>query len=145
MPNNSLDDNLFVTTFSVRSDPAVGNNSTGAVGGGAQSELTLITFTLVTDANAANRVVHIDLVDSGITIPLGSAAIAHTASNTFGYIATQNATTNAAGNIATYTIPLPNLRIFDPTALLNIVVDNIEAGDQLSDIRIYRKVWRGAG
>ena len=141
---SSLSNDLFLSNWGVRSNPAAGANSSAAIGQPAQSEILLVTFTLVTDAGVADRVAEINLKSGATNIPLGTSGIAHTASSTFNYIASQNATTNAAGNIDTYTIPLPNLRFFDPDDLLEINIKNIEAGDQLSLIRIYRRMWRGA-
>ena len=141
MLRNAFDQATFATHWSSTPNPAAGNEATIGALAAAESELVLMSFTLVTDANVANRLVYITLETGGIHIVLGHSGIAHTATATFRYIVSQHATTNAAGNVGAYTIPLPEFRNTDPTATLKINVDNIQAGDQLSLIITGRRLW----
>lgn len=143
MQTNSLMNDFFLSTFTTTGDPAAGANASIAVPDFAQIELVNLSFTLVTDANAANRVANIHILDSAIVLPIGSSAFAHTASLTFTYIAHQNPGFNAPGAISALFIPLPNLRIFDNTATIELTIDNIQVADQISNIRAHWKAWLG--
>lgn len=130
--------------FSSVSDPAAGALSDFPLITWGEVEVLLMSFNFVTDANAANRLVSLALVHDTVTIQLASAGVAQTASTDFDYIAHQNAVTNAAGNVGTYMLPLPFLRMHEATPHIQINVANIQVGDQISDIRVATRTWRTA-
>lgn len=144
MQSNSLNNALFISLFTTVADPAAGADAVIPIPATAQAELVLVTFTLVTDANAANRSATISFLSGATDIPLGSSAFPHTASLTFNYIAHQNPGFNAPGAIDVLFIPLPNLRLFQTSETIRLTIVNIQAADQISDIIAYWKIWRGA-
>lgn len=139
---SSLDNDLFLSYWQEVSAPAAGANRSFAIPGAGQVELVLLSFSLTTDANVANRIVTLELITGGKTIRLGSSAFPHVASSTYHYIGHQNPVTNAAGNVQDLMIPLPSLRLYDPSATMNIIVNNKQAADQISTAFAYWKMWR---
>lgn len=140
---NPLSADTFKSHQDTTPDPAAGAEATIGISAQFHSIVHLISFTLVTDANAGSRVVWISDESSIPSIPLGSAAFSHPASTTYNYICHTNAVTNAAGNIRDLMIPLPNMRVSAATRSLKINIDGIKAGDQLSDIFHFWSSWLG--
>lgn len=143
MSTNSFDANTFASLWTVPPSPSVGDEAIITIPAAAQVQLTLLTFTLATDANVDNRVVFLTMEDGGVSFPLGSSALAHTASNTLNYIAHQNVGLNTAAAVQTIFISIPTFRFIDPLATLKINVQDINVGDQISLIRANWKIWRG--
>ncbi len=143
MQTNSLMNDFFLSTFKTQADPAAGANASITLPTFAQIEIVNLSFTLATDANVTDRTVIISILDSAIDLPIGASGFPHVANTSFGYIAHQNATLNTVASITTLFIALPNLRVIDNTATIEITVDNIQVADQISDIRVYFKTWLG--
>lgn len=143
MNANSFDADTFASHWTTAADPAAGADASIPIPAGAQVELTLLSFTLETDANTDNRVVTLSMEDGGVSFPMGSSAFAHTASNTFNYIAHQNAGVNTAAAVQAIFIALPTFRFIDKAATLAINVADINVADQISAIRANWKIWRG--
>lgn len=143
MFKNSLSQDLFISFMQPVADPAPGNNVDIQIPPVAQIELVYLHLKLVTDANSTDRIVRLTPDLTFFPRLLGSSAIAQVASTTFEYVASHNATTNAAGNTAVYTIPLPNIRLVPgPTNVIALTIDNIQVADQISDVLAGWRIWR---
>lgn len=143
MSANSFDAATFASFWRVTSDPAPGAEAIIIPPGAAQVQLTLLTFTLVTDGNADNRVAFLTMEDGGISFLLGSAAFFHVASTTFNYICHENVSLTSTSVVQDLAIPIPTFRFIDDTATLKINITDINVGDQISNIRTNWKMWRG--
>lgn len=142
---NSLDESNFITHWSSTTNPGAGNDASIAVPISGQMQLTHLSFLLTTDANAGNRNVRITLETAGISIPFASNELFQTASQVFTYVGHKHQLPNAAAPVSHMRFSLPDIRIIDPTATIDITVDGIKAGDTLTLIRSYWKNWHGTG
>jgi hypothetical protein len=98
--------------------------------------LNSLCFQLVTDANAANRVVYLDLIDgAGNKIGRYSSGFTQTATLTTVYtFATQ---IGAYGANAAASIGSPVSKVWlHPGAKLTVGITNVQAGDQISAINL---------
>lgn len=145
MSNNisSHSKDIPVTRIIITADPAAGSNTIIGVPVSNLIELVSLSFTLVTDANAGNRIVSITMQDAGDTWVIGSSSFEHTASKTFTYICNQNAFFNIATSAGFLMCTLPLARFLTNIHILNIIVDDIQVGDQISDIRAIFNAWAG--
>jgi hypothetical protein len=141
--SHPLNENTFITHWTNPTNPAAGAEKAFTLPIPAQGQLTLLSFSFAADANPANRIFTITLETGGSTIILGSADAAITANQTMPVICHENAPLTLQTPLYTLLIALPSLRIFDPTAQIKINVASIQAGDQISDIYSYWKLWRG--
>lgn len=115
--------------------PAAGAGVAYSIKGEYITRPVAITFRLVTDANVANRVAHVDFEDgNGGVYAFCSGGADQAAGLTWRYGFYPNAapTTSSVSPIKR-TVPMPDV-FLSPGHLLRIVVDNIQVGDQLSQI-----------
>lgn len=140
---NPLNENHFQPCRTTTADPAAGAPATIARPAASHVLLQHLTFTLVTDANAANRLVWLSLNDLIITLPLGSSCSPHQANATWRYIASPIPLLNMAGALYFRYVPLPPIRSFAKMDTWHINVENIQAGDQISDIYASFRLWHG--
>jgi len=113
-------------------DPAAGADKVIATPNNARARLLVLSFTLTTDANAANRHVHIQHYDGAKTIELGAAGAFVTASSVCNFTAAP-----ALSNNVTYVGTFQSFGIADIANFyegheLHIHVINIQVGDQIS-------------
>lgn len=118
--------------------PAAGANYTLNIPGQFATRLLAVTFRLVCDANAANRVVTVDYLDgAGNTYCSSGAAAVITANQTQDYFGHVDHGTAEWNTNTPVFFPLADV-ILTPGRQMQITVANKQAGDQLS--RIF-KVW----
>lgn len=145
MPNNtsSHSKDLPVTRAATIPNPAPGANAAFTLDESHLMELVSLSFSVLTDANADNRIVKITITDGSETWILGSAAFAHTSSISFDYIAHQNAVPNIGGFFNTLMIPLPFARFLSGKYNFGITITDMNVGDQISDIQTIYNKWSG--
>lgn len=122
-------------------DPAAGAERTFVLQQNYKNELLGLSFTLTNDANAANRYVWIEYVINTITFVAAGAIIPLTANAAVTYFCHPTATFTLAalGNFCP--IPIMPFIHFDESDQVVIHVDNIQVGDQLSNIRAAFNIW----
>jgi len=140
---NPLNANFFITHWTSTANPAAGAEGVITRPAASHVQLNHLTFTFVTDANVATRLVWISLETGGIVIPLGSSQVQHAAGTTYQYICTQNPRLNMGPPPTFLDVPLPDIRSTALTDTFKINIDNIQAADQISLIRSHWKMWRG--
>lgn len=133
--------NNFTVVPEIGASPAAATNYIGAVPVNARSQLVLISFQLVTDANAANRVCEIQLHRGADVYVLANSAYAHEASKTFKYLAFPHCELAVGTLIDTYFFSIPDVPLFLENDTIRIIVASIQAADQLSAIRLTWKIW----
>lgn len=141
--HNPIDKAHAVSYYKATANPAAGASAALSIPIISLSQLRLLSFVLTTDANAADRLVSLSFEFGAFVIPLGSADFAHTASTALQYICHNHAVPNKAAPVDVVMIPLPEIRLFPSTGVINILVTAIEAGDQLTAIYSWWDMWRG--
>lgn len=123
-----------VETFSI-ANPAAAGNFTRQTGQGYWERYIAITFTLVTDANAANRQVSIEWLDADNNRLTGTTApVFEIASTTFRYYGYLNANANSTSVALRQNFSLPWL-FLQPGWSITSNINGVQAGDQISAIR----------
>jgi len=125
-------------------DPAAGAEATIPVPAAPNVEPQIITFTFAADANAANRVIYIALSTGGTEQPISLIDAPVTANQTLRVVAHNNAPLQLQTPVYAINMALPKFRIQDTTADLLIKVENIQVGDQISDVFLHSRLWLGA-
>lgn len=138
---NPFDINNFTVVPEVAASPAAAANYIGAVPVNARSTLALMSFQLVTDANAADRVCEIQLHRGADVYILSTSLIAQVASKTFKYLGYHGQNPTFATYVDTYPLALPDIPLFLEDDTVRIIAHSIQAADQLSAIRLTWKVW----
>jgi hypothetical protein len=138
-------ENVFIPHWTTAVNPGAGNDQSVAVPDAGHIELVLLTFDFTADANPANREIEVTLETGGLSIPLTGTLEYVTASDAFHIICHQNPEFAAVATTHRMSLGLPNLRIFDNTATVDITVTNIQAGDAITSTVAYWKLWRGVG
>lgn len=141
MYHNTLDLTTYSLDFQRPINPAAGAELSIVPPSGRLLALANIDFQLACDANAADRIVYLDYRLTLFNYRLGSACFPATANSTWHYIAHPNATLNTVSNLQDLCIAIPDLQLFNDNAELYIRVTNIQAGDQISNVRIIWKTW----
>lgn len=106
-------------------------------------EILSVAFQLITDATVANRFAEVRLVGPIRNLALSLTPAAHTASAAYWYwFHRRTPQPLAAGFLnGNFFIPLFADAILVGQGLLQISATNLQAGDQISDIAIIRRVW----
>ena len=119
--------------------PAAAAHFSEAVGGGYLTRLITVFCRLVTDATAANRAVAVEYLDpESSRFLIAGAPVTQPASTTTDY-AWQAFVGQSDWTVDdTVLVTLPPLLLL-PTMTWRIFVDNIQAGDQLSQVRYVRE------
>jgi hypothetical protein len=122
-------------------NPAAGGGFTYTVGGNYWERLAALAFTLVTDGNAATRQVLVEFQDgsgTGIASTAGGGTQILSLTRKYSFTPNQSA---ASGLVGTSLLaPLPTL-FLQPGFKVVVSIANVQAGDQLSAIRVYREAF----
>lgn len=138
---NPFESTLYSNSSLLTANPAAGANLSIPTKSNALAELLNLSFQLATDANAANRMVYLELHRATHEHRIGSACYNHVASKTYHYIAGQHGSrTTTAGIIDVY-IPIASLPLCYPGDTIEIIVANIQATDAITDILSLWKIW----
>lgn len=122
-------------------NPAAGAGFTYTVGGNYWERLAAISFTLVTDANGATRQVLLAMKDgTGTNIASTAAGGTQITALTRLYSFVPNQGTAPALIGTTFLAPLPVL-FLQPGFSVVVSITNVQVGDQVSAIRIYREAF----
>lgn len=104
-------------------------------------EYVNITFQFVADANAANRLIHIEHLVGANSLILGSSPAYVTANETYIVICNVSQPPIFLAPLDHLPISLPSYPFIKESDGLWIRVDNIQANDAITNIVICRKVW----
>lgn len=143
MPNrHPLDINVFDIVTLEPPDPAAGAGYTFGVPANSRVQIIGVSFTLTTDANAANRLPYCEGYDGALTF-LGSSFNSPVVANSVvrAHFSIHGGGQQASGTYNFAMIALADhlyLRIND-TLRINVV--SIQAGDTITDIAIRYKQW----
>ena len=122
-------------------NPAAGAGFTYTVGGSYWERLAAISFTILTDGNAANRQVLVAFKDgSGTNIASTASGGTQAATLTRLYSFVPNQGTAPALIGTTFLAPLPVL-FLQPSFTVVMSITNVQVGDQVSAIRVYREAF----
>ncbi len=121
--------------------PAAGAGFTYTVSGSYWERIAALAFTVVTDGNAATRQVLVAFKDGSATnIASTAGGGTQTATLTRLYSFTPNQTA-ASGLVGTSLLaPLPVI-FLQPGFTMVVSITNIQVGDQISAIRVYREAF----
>jgi len=140
---NSFAENQAIHDTDCPPNPAAGADYNIVKPSASQVQLLHLSFTLTTDANVATRLVWISLESAALAYPLGSSMTHQAAGTALRYIATQHPLLNMGPPPHFRYISLPEVRTLWPADTFKINIMNIQVGDQISDLRIHWKLWRG--
>lgn len=122
-------------------NPAAGAGFTYTVSGSYWERLAALAFTLVTDGNAANRQVLVTVKDgSGAMLGAVSSGGTQAASLTRLYSFLPNVNSAQTVVNTTFISPLP-LMFLQPEFTVVVSIASVQAGDQVSAIRVYREAF----
>ena len=120
--------------------PAAGANYTYTVAANHNEELISLALELVADANAANRLIEFNHTDGTVNLGRYYTSTAITAGLTRTVIMQGSSLLwNEVVYDGTHIIPIPQNIILGAGHTVEVVVTNIQVGDQLDDIRIVTK------
>lgn len=138
---NPFDVNNFGIIMKVRGNPAAGALISDPGPANARSTLALVSFKLVTNANVADRSILIRLTHAANVYLLGATSFVHAASTTMDYLGGIGMSHPFLATFSSFCFSLIDCPLISGTETTEITVDNIQVGDQLSDIRFIYKVW----
>ncbi len=122
-------------------NPAAGGGFTYTVSGNYWERLAALSFTLVTDGNAANRQVLVALQDGSSTNIASTASggtQAATLTRLYSFVPNQGTAPALIGT--TFLAPLPVL-FLQPGFKVVVSITSVQVGDQISAIRVYREAF----
>lgn len=121
--------------YVVGDSPAAGANFTQLIEGRYHTRLVSLFVRLVTDANAANRTLRLELLDGQSNVfDVAGNPVTYPASSTEDYSFSAYQAQGEWEVAATNLVPLHPV-LLPPTFSFRIAVTNIQVGDQLSRIR----------
>lgn len=129
------------TAIQALANPAAGVGFSIPTPGTVEQELQALTFTVVSDANAASRIVVVKFLDpTGVSFTEVASGFTQAASKTSVYtfaVGIQEFGANDAANIG---VPIPALQL-DVTLSLSVSITGVQVGDQVSKIRAAWSRW----
>lgn len=136
-----MDTSLFNVEHGTTSDPAVGVNLTVEGMENARSQLLLLRFTLVTDANAADRLVILNVGKPGDTIEVAQSDQKHIQGETrqYAFVIDGQQVFNTTSDTEIITLP-SSFFLFEVWRVFTAIT-NIQVGDQISNVRWQMKFW----
>lgn len=125
-------------------DPAVGNNFSRAVQSGEKWKMLYATFYLTTNATVAARRVRFSNEINATIFASTFGSVDQAASTTKTYVIAKFGAIPTEENSNIILVPMPHDFWFDDVDTVNIIVANMQAGDQLSSIAlVYEKFYKG--
>lgn len=121
--------------------PGAGLEATMSPTGNHIGEVLCLSFDLNCDANAADRMVSIDLTHGAIVIRLGDASFIQTANEDWHYVVADFSQLNTVNSEPFMHIGIPQAPIVLEADTIGIRVNNIQVGDILTNIVICWKLW----
>lgn len=124
---------------SVVANPAVATGISYRVGSSYWERLLSLAFTLVTDANAANRTVTLSILnEDGLTAAAVPTAAVQAASLTRVYTYLPNVSVASGPVGSNYLTPLPQM-FLPPMWTVAVTIGAVQAGDQISAVMLNRE------
>jgi hypothetical protein len=140
--DNPIDVNVFDIVTIAPTSPAAGNNFSLAVNANARWQILYVGFVLVTDATVAGRIASVHGFDGTDIIYETHPSVPQAASLAFSYhfnVGSGGAHTGGAGSLIV--APLNSQLFLRQGDSIFVLVHNIQAADQISDVRIRLKQW----
>jgi hypothetical protein len=140
--NHPYNSNLFRTHVDARPDPGAGNNFTFSEGDKHRVEIVGCSFTFTADANAANRLITVygyDGTSAYLTSPLPGVITATEA--IFVSFGVNVPPQDLSASVAFITSGLPLGFIIEPEHYFNSNIANIQAGDTITNLVLFYKLW----
>jgi len=114
--------------------PAAGAGFTYTYSVAEAWKLRCLSFQMVTDANAANRIVYLDIIEpGGLRIGRFSSGFTQTTALTTIYTFSNDIAAYGANAAASIGAPTPNVWLH-PGSKITVGVTNVQVGDQISTI-----------
>ena len=133
----------FQLITGIIADPAVGSSVNWPVPAGSVIEIQSVLFTLDTDATAVNRVACVSCYAGGVIFHQSAAPVPQMESLTRSYSFTVGILPIDYGSDTEFIYSnLACCMFLQPTEEFRIVVSNIQATDQISDIEIRYFQWK---
>lgn len=140
--HNPLDINVFDIFSRTATNPSAGANFSLAVLPRAREQLIYISFKLITDANAANRLIQIGALINSIPFYTSNAGTAEIASRDYDYYFNIGIGSSfTGGSTDDVNAPLNAQFFLEDDDTITITITDIQVGDQISDIRLVSKLW----
>lgn len=133
------DENNSLVKIQHTASITAGFNMTISPLGHSTSKLVSLAFLLTTDANVADRHVHIILTRSATNYLLSSTAVYQAASLARQYHFMISGALNFLATPYVFHAPLPDAFIFLENDTLGTVIDNLQATDQITNVDI---IWK---
>lgn len=131
-----IPDNTGATTQKSVTQPAAGSNFTYTIGTYTHAVIKAVTFTLTTSATVANRRVHLMVYDAGAGNMDFHASVDQAASLTRNYTCVPLSTAGSYADDNDIIIPISPDIIIGAQGTIQSAVLNLQAGDQLSIIKV---------
>lgn len=107
----------------------------------ARSELIVLSFKLTTDANAADRQVVLKASTGVFKVYMGASFVLQPASQVYQYIFGVGLTASTAAVNDYVLVPIVPKMLVVHTFSWELIVENIQATDQMGDVFIHEKYW----
>ena len=137
-----VDSNVFGLNTVAIPNPAAGADFSSSLSAFARFQIISINFTVVADVNVANRLIRLNTVSDTYSCNYVTAPGFQTASETINYycgLGMANQDLSAALSIMTICLPDALIVQKDDDFVSDILT--MQAGDQISNIRIRYKYW----
>lgn len=140
-PYSTFNRDTGLYAFETPPNPAVGVRKPLSVPASRLSMISCLSFILTTDANVADRVIFIQGEFPGTVWPIATSGFVQTASLAFEYIAFPGAGHTLAAPTRFVQFSLPDRILIKAGGNYYIDCEDIQAGDQISAIRIVWRSW----
>ncbi len=138
---NPFDTDNFTLEMLIGASPAAGATYVVAAPVNARSQLSVLSFQLVSDANVASRYSQIELHRGADVYVLGHSFSPQVANATRQYLSFPTASLPSVAAGDTFIFAIPDVPLFLEGDALHVIIRNIQATDQLSAIRLSWKIW----
>jgi hypothetical protein len=141
---NTYDLDIFADIMIEIANPAAGSGQILAPGIVAVKELVAVEFVLTTDANVASRLARVQatrVAAGSPTIDIGVPTTVQTAGGAIRYIFGLGLSLDMDTTTLISQAPLIQGMRMRGADTYAVTIDNIQAGDQISDTTVYFRVW----
>lgn len=122
-------------------NPLVATGFSIPTSGAGEQTLEALTFTLVTDGNAANRIAVLKFLDpTGVSFAEIAASFTQAATLTSVYTFATGIQQFGANGAANIGVPVPPFKL-DVSLSLSVSITNVQVGDQISKVRAAWLRW----
>jgi hypothetical protein len=145
LTRNPFNMDEFGSFQTLGTSPAAGSNYTVGANTGFVSQPALMSFRIVTDANASNRTLMLYHTRGAAASYIGAHPQFIVANSDIYFSAYVGAPPGSTVFTSVQPLSIAEFPFFLPTDILAIGLDGIQVGDTISAIRIYWKTWPFTG